>query len=122
MYGCTRCPCSRPFLPQAALVAVLAAAPSPLRSLLEVSLVPAGARFMRISFVAVFDIYCSGERSMEPSVRSILGGIASRPTGIGVAQPQSVFLQPVQPQQAALGSRRPPANVVIGAVPKTFAR
>lgn len=102
------------------MVAVLAAAPSPLRSLLEGSLAPAGARFMHISFVAVFEIYCSGERSMEPSVRSILGGIASRP--IGVAQPQSVFLQPVQPQQAALGSRRPPANVVIGAVPKTFAR
>jgi hypothetical protein len=67
-----------------------------------------------------FRLYYSGERSIEPSVRSIAGGIGSRP--IVVAQPQSVFLQPMQPQQAALGNRRPPANVVIGAVPKTFAR
>jgi hypothetical protein len=48
---------TRPFLVQAALVAVSVAAPSPLRSLPEVSLDLAGARyfrFMRISCVAAF--------------------------------------------------------------------
>ena len=67
------------------------------------------------------EFYCSGERPIEPSVRTILGGVASRSFGVSQQQ-QSVFLQPVQPQQAASGHRRPPANVVIGAVPKSFAR
>jgi len=71
--------------------------------------------------------YCSGERSIEPAVRAVMvGGIGSRSFGAPPPpqqqQQQSVFLQPAQPPQPALGSRRPPANVVIGAVPKTFAR
>ncbi len=74
-------------------------------------------------FFVLLNFYCSGERSIEPSTRSAIpvGGIASRSFGVSQQQ-HSVFLQPVQPQQVALSNRRPPANVVIGAVPKTFAR
>ncbi len=69
--------------------------------------------------------YCSGERSIEPAVRAVMvGGVGSRSFGVSQQQQQqqSVFLQPAQPPQPAIGTRRPPANVVIGAVPKTFAR
>ena len=68
--------------------------------------------------------YCSGERSIEPAVRAVMvGGVGSRSFGVSQQQQQQpVFLQPAQPPQPAIGTRRPPANVVIGAVPKTFAR